>query len=1001
MREAETLGSTDLNTKSIRGRLLASSMICGVAVAAIGASQAAAQTAAPAPAAADQTQVEEIVVTGSLFRRTDTETPSPVTVLTAENLAHAGISTASDAIRSISADGAGSIGTGFQSGFSAGGSAVSLRGLGVSSTLVLVDGLRSTNFPINDDGHNAYVDLNSIPFSLIDRIEVLKDGASSSYGADAIGGVVNLKLKKTFTGVKGSAEAGESDRGDAEHKRADVTFGYGDYAETGWNVYVNAEYQTDGRVSNHSRGFPYNTQDLSSIGGADLNTADSTLTTATPNAVVTRVSQTDLNNPLAGKVGAPLTSSYQSLNLNCANGTYTVTTGAAQGTGCKWDLVDTYRQLQPYQKRYAFNGRLSFRLNENVEGYATGSYSKSYVSIKGAPGALRATQPFGGAPALASSNPGIVLPVWICSAGVNCATDPTHKLNPNNPFAAAFAADPANGAARIYYLFGDIPAGSDRDNEVIRGTFGFNGTVGDGWNWRVDAVGARDNLKLTQHGFLNIANTLNAINTGAYNFVDPSQNSQAVRNFVSPDKITPSHSSMMSLDASVTHKLWTLPGGDMQLALGGQIRKEVLENNNQNARLDTWTLSTASAFGKHTVKAGFFEIAAPVLETLELNVSGRYDDYSEGFSHFSPKFGAKFTPIKQLAFRGTYSKGFRAPTFAESGPRSQYAGFVTTTPPVAFQAVHGGAGSTNPYAQAYSLGRGVAGNPNLKPEKSRSFTLGTIYEPTRMLSFTVDYYNVKKSDLITSGPDIGKAVDAYYAAGNQTAGCAAVAAVGAGYSCNVVDAPDPLFPAAQPRVLIINVPYVNANYSETAGVDFTATAKIPVTDDIKWTSRVEVTHVIKYDLHTATGVQKYAGTLGPNDLSSGNGTPDWKGNWQNTVAFGDKYTLSATAYYVGKIKSVAQDQRTDVSCATGNQYNTGNVAMGNQFCYIKKFINVDLNGTAQVKEGVQLYANVGNVFDKKAPIAPGAYASAPNFLTTWHYAGLIGRTFKVGVRFEY
>jgi iron complex outermembrane receptor protein len=975
--------------------LLASSMIC-TAAAMFAAGQAAAQTTP----ASDDTQVEEIVVTGSLFRRTDTETPSPVTVLTSETLERAGISTASDAIRSISADGAGSIGTGFQTGFSAGGSAVSLRGLGVSSTLVLVDGLRSTNFPINDDGHNAYVDLNSIPFSLIDRIEVLKDGASSSYGADAIGGVVNLKLKKTFVGVKGSMEAGESDRGDAEHRRADLTLGYGDYAESGFNVYVNAEYQTNGRVTNHSRGFPYNTQDLSSIGGLDGNTGDSSLTTATPNAVVTRVSQSDLNNPLSGKVGAPLTSSYQSLNLNCANGTYTVTSGSAQGTGCKWNLVDSYRQIAPKQKRYAFNGRVSVRLGENVEAYATGSYSNSYVSIKGIPSAIRATQPFGGAPSLASSNPGIVLPVYVCSTGQNCATAADRRLNPNNPFAAAYANDPSNGAARIYYLFGDIPNGSERSNEVIRGTFGLKGSFGDGWNWTVDAAGARDNLRLTQHGTINIAGLLNAINTGAYNFVDPSQNTQAVRDAVSPDKTTPSHSSMMSIDATLTHKLWTLPGGDMMMAVGAQARKEVLENNNQNARLDTYGLTTASAFGKHTVKAAFFEIAAPVLDSLELNVSGRYDDYSEGFSNFSPKFGAKFTPIKQLAFRGTYSKGFRAPTFAESGPRSQYAGFVTTTPPASFQAAHGG--TTNPYSQAYSLGRGVAGNPDLKPEKSRSFTLGTIYEPTRWLSLTVDYYNVKKSDLITSGPDVSKAVAAYYAAGSQAAGCAAVAAVGPGYSCNVVDAPDPLFPTAQPRVLIINVPYVNANYAVTAGVDFSATGKFNLTEDIRLTSRVEVTHLLKYDLHTDTEVQKYAGTLGPYDLSSGNGTPDWKGNWQNTVSFGDKYTLSATAYYVGSIKSVAADTNGSTECVPGNPYGgSGSPAVANKFCKIKSFINVDMNATAQIKDGVQLYANVGNVFDKKAPIAPGAYASAPNFLTTWHYAGLIGRTFKMGVRFEY
>jgi len=997
MRDAEMLGSITLKTKSIRERLLASSMICGAAAVVLGAMPAAAQTA---QAESDQTQVEEIVVTGSLFRRTDTETPSPVTVLTSENLQRAGIATASDAIRSISADGAGSIGTGFQTGFSAGGSAVSLRGLGVSSTLVLVDGLRSTNFPINDDGHNAYVDLNSIPFSLIDRIEVLKDGASSSYGADAIGGVVNLKLKKQFVGVKGSMEAGESDRGDAEHRRADLTLGYGDYAESGFNVYVNAEYQTNGRVSNHSRGFPYNTQDLSSIGGLDNNTADQSLTSPTPNAVVTRVTQSDLNNPLSGKVGAPLSSSYQSLNLNCANGTYTVTSGSAQGTGCKWNLVDSYRQIAPKQKRYAFNGRVSVRLSDNVEAYATGSYSNSYVNIKSIPSSIRATQPFGGAPSLASSNPGIVLPVYVCSTGQNCATAVDRRLNPNNPFAAAYANDPSNGAARIYYLFGDIPNGSERTNEVIRGTFGLKGSFGDDWNWTLDAAGARDNLRLTQHGTINIAGLLNAINTGAYNFVDPSQNTQAVRDAVSPDKITPSHSSMMSIDATLTHKLWTLPGGDMMLAVGAQARKEVLENNNQNARLDTYGLTTASAFGKHTVKAAFFEVAAPVLDTLELNVSGRYDDYSEGFSHFSPKFGAKFTPIKQLAFRGTYSKGFRAPTFAESGPRSQYAGFVTTTPPAAFQALHGGA--TNPYSQAYSLGRGVAGNPDLKPEKSRSFTLGTIYEPTRWLSLTVDYYNVKKSDLITSGPDISKAVSAYYAAGSQAAGCAAVAAVGAGYSCNVVDAPDPLFPTAQPRVLIINVPYVNANYAVTAGVDLSATGKFNLTEDIRLTSRVEVTHLLKYDLHTDTEVQKYAGTLGPYDLSSGNGTPDWKGNWQNTVSFGDKYTLSATAYYVGSIKSVAADTNGSTECSPGNPYaGASNPAVASKFCKIKSFINVDMNATAQIKDGVQLYANVGNVFDKKAPIAPGAYGSSPNFLTTWHYAGLIGRTFKVGVRFEY
>jgi iron complex outermembrane receptor protein len=172
--------------------------------------------------------------------------------------------------------------------------------------------------------------------------------------------------------------------------------------------------------------------------------------------------------------------------------------------------------------------------------------------------------------------------------------------------------------------------------------------------------------------------------------VNPGNNTQAVRDFISPTVTTPSHSTMYSLDASITKELWELPGGTMQLALGGQVRKEELVNNNQNAKLDTYSLTTSSAFGKHTVTAGYFELLAPVLNQLEINASGRYDHYSEGFSHFSPKIGAKYTPLRQLAFRGTYSKGFRAPTFAESGARSQYAGFSTFTPPETFQNAHGG-----------------------------------------------------------------------------------------------------------------------------------------------------------------------------------------------------------------------------------------------------------------------------------------------------------------------
>ncbi|MDB5676891.1 MAG: TonB-dependent receptor [Sphingomonas bacterium] len=984
--------------------LLGAGLIAPVAASAQQSAALPADGAQPAPA-------EEVVVTGSLLRRTNTETPSPVTVLTADGLEKGGITNISDAIRSVSADSAGSIATGFQNGFSAGGSAVSLRGLGVSSTLTLIDGLRSANFPLSDDGHNAYTDLNSVPFSTLERIEVLKDGASSSYGADAIGGVVNLITRQHFTGIDGNVEGGVSEHGDAARYRANLTAGYGNYASNGWNFYVNGEYQRDTPVFAKDRAFPYNTYDLSSIGGLDQNTQDSSLVVATTNAVVVRTTQSDLNNPLSGGLGAPLTSTYTSLNLNCANGTFTVASGAAQGTGCKHDNAYEFNQIAPKQERYSISGRLSVRLGDNIDGYVTGSYSHNDVIIDSTgatsnPGGttgsrpIRNTQPFGASPALASSNPGIVLPVYVCSAGVNCSTAGDRRLNPNNPYAAAFANDPGNGAARIYYLFGDIPFGSERKYDVLRGTAGVHGSFGDGFDFRVDAVAVETKLTLTQHGWPNIAGLLKAINTGSYNFVNPSLNSDAVRQQVAPDITTPSYSSLYSLDASISKKVAQLQGGPLQVLIGGQIRREQLTNNNQNANLATYGLTTSSAFGKHTVSAAFFEIQAPILDQLEVNASGRYDHYSEGFSHFSPKIGFKFTPIRELAIRGTFAKGFRAPNFAENNPASSFAGFSTVTPPCSFVLAHGGTGTlsscspgTNPYAQAYSVGQALSGNPNLKPEKSRSFTGGVIFQPMPWLSLTVDYYNIRKTDVIVTAPLLADARAAYFAG----------TAPPAGYSFNTIDGPDPLFPNAQPRILIINGPYVNGASVTTSGIDFAATAKIPLAPGIRFTSRIEVTDILQYNFQSSAGaaIQRYVGTMGPYELSSGAGTPKWRGNWQNTLDF-NWFSLSATAYYVSHIKNVAADEiapvggSIDLSCAN-NLYKTANT---NNFCYIKSFINVDVNASFKVNDRFNFYINVMNAFGAHAPIAPSSY-SGTNYLPSWHYAGIIGRSFALGANFKF
>ena len=210
----------------------------------------------------------DIVVTGSILR-TQGATPSPVTTITAENLDQRAINTTQDAIQQLSSNNGPGLTNSFSANgaFAGGASAVSLRGLSTNSTLVLFDGLRAAYYPLADDGSRNFVDLNTIPDDIVDRIEVLRDGASSSYGADAIAGVVNIITKRAFNGISGRAEAGISENGDAPNQRLTLTAGTGDLDEKGYNAYISGFYYHSGIVYNRQLDYPFNSADQRGIGG--------------------------------------------------------------------------------------------------------------------------------------------------------------------------------------------------------------------------------------------------------------------------------------------------------------------------------------------------------------------------------------------------------------------------------------------------------------------------------------------------------------------------------------------------------------------------------------------------------------------------------------------------------------------------------------------------------------------------------------------------------------
>jgi iron complex outermembrane recepter protein len=1000
-------------------------LLCGVGASiALIATPAFAQTK-PADEAKD---ADTIVVTGSIIRRTDANSPSPITVLSADALDKRGVNTVQEAIQRIAAHGAGALPNNFTAGaFAAGASAASLRGLTTSSTLVLFDGLRASYYPLADDGTRNFVDLNTIPGSIVERVEVLKDGASSTYGADAVAGVINVITKKQVVGLHARAEAGITQRGDGAENRLSATYGFGDLDEKGFNFYINGEYNRNALIRSSDRGYPYNTADFSQLcgpangnnpafpagtnvcrtngiqNGIQFNGVYAGL--GTTNVAVVRPYNATNTTPVAG-------GRFQLLNpaAGCGSLTPITLTGAqltntggntgavAAINNCQQDLRKEYNLIAPQSERFGTSARLTLKVGDNSEAYVMANFYQNRTFTSGLTQALRnVTTP--AATGVTVSTATLALPVYICPRGTTVpCTVANGTLNPNNPFAAL------GQAARIQGRLQD-PVSNEYLNRSYRGAAGISGTFGGDWKYSFDAVAMRTDLAVTYKNYIFVQHLLDVVADGSYNFGTPSLNSQAVKDYVTPTLVNKSKSEMYQAQASLSKSLFALPGGPLQVAVGAAIRRESVDapsaNSDANGASNRYfTINPFGSTGKRTVKSVSFEIDAPIIDQLDVNVSGRYDDYSSGQSNFSPKIGARFEPIKEIAFRGTFSKGFRIPSFAEANA-SPTTGFITVNPGGtdatvrnAFIAAHGGGA----YATAgYGLGLTTVGTAGLKPEKSESLNLGVVLKPTSWINFTVDYFRIKKKDLIT-GANYQPAINAYYAGQPIPAGLTVTPG-----------AADPAFPNALPVIGFIGYGFTNADSQDVSGLDFSSEAKFDITDDVSLTSSVEASYVIKYTqtFDDGTPTQRYDGTLGNYQITSASGTPKWRGSWQNTLRVKNA-TLSATAYYSGGYSQEAEDASGGGTRSTNGDCtaNLGSPVASYRdnatpvLCRVKAFINVDMTASLKVNDQFTIYGNVLNVFGAKAPYDPTTYGGS-NYNPAWASAGVVGRSFRAGVKVDF
>ncbi|HEX4096081.1 MAG TPA: TonB-dependent receptor, partial [Caulobacteraceae bacterium] len=644
-----------MKIQSTRARLLASSMICGAALALGGqafAQQAPAPAKTQAQAPGTPNTVGEIVVTGSAIRRLNYQTPSPIDVVSAEQLQQSGFDTLSAVLTNITANGQGTISQNNSVGFSGGASGIALRGLTVGDTLTLIDGHRLAPYPLSDDGERPFVDVQSIPLGAIDHVEVLKDGASAVYGSDAIAGVVNIILKKQITGFDVMAEGGDSEHGGGATEHVAVSMGHGDLNSDGYNVFLTAEYRNQEAIYLTQRGYQsWSSLDYTSLGGSDLRGGAPNFLNAgqpgtlTPYLVEPDGSFTFLGSGCNTAAMAASQCTFPSSTEKVENPTRNISVLA----GLTKDLSDGWQAKV----------KLSFFDSRGQQ--SSGPLYGLLGSLNIYPGPA-----YGGT--VSNTLAGAVVP------GIGAIADYSMPANYLG-----------SGSLPGAYLEGVVPGLGEPTNDVDSRTYrAALDVTGQALGWDVTASAGYSEVTthIDYHNFINYDTLYTDLVNGTFSPLGG--NSAAVLNSIAPNFDYTAWDKLAYGEVDATRKLFDLPGGDFRLAAGATVIYKDLNNPGAVPVLDGTVGGTFSTYasGEQTDIAEYIEADATLFHRLEIDGAVRDDWYDTYGNSITPKLGVKFKATDWLTARGTFSKGFRAPSQAESGHSSTLFSLGTLADPV-------------------------------------------------------------------------------------------------------------------------------------------------------------------------------------------------------------------------------------------------------------------------------------------------------------------------------
>lgn len=995
--QATNTGATAAKAATARATTAKAPIVLAQATAA----QSADQQSATGGPASPMSQLQTVVVTGSLISRTSIETPNPVQILSSKDIAQSGYTDISQVLKSISANGASTLSQSFSFAFAAGASGISLRGLTVGDTLVLIDGERTVPYPLLDDNQRSFVDLASIPFTAIESVQVDKNGASAVYGSDAIAGVVNVILRKEFQGFKTSATIGTSQHGDGTTTHLGFIGGHGSLESDGYNWYISADFRhSDQILASHRNGL-WDNLDWTPWGGTYGGAFDAGAGPA--------------SNPLfpypnstTGYLIDPVTGNVVDYLPGCS--------AAAQSQN-KCLAIYPGAQLQPATTRLDLLGKFTKKLNDNwTLGLQASWFESSSQEIEGYSAGSGNT---GGLFNIVFG-PGVPISVVPASALVTPNVITIPQSNPMYPSSCAAAATTMNGLGSptegcswfgsplaFQYNFPELgPASVLTNTNTYRLLANLDGDVG---GWKVHVTGgamyARMSYKLT--GQIAWQGLQNAINNG-YVF---GSSSAAATSQIAPVMETTPWSELDLVDIHGQHKLFELPGGPAQVAVGVQYYKKVQDERAPPSAVSGMQSEAGGPIyvvGTEKDAAAFAEVEGKPIKPLEIDAALRFDHYQGVGSATTPQFGVKFTPWRWIGLRGTWGKGFRAPSAAEGGQSGELFGAGAYTDPVLCPTAAPTGKAAGPGDYPSFCGFGVTGlqtaNPHLQNVKSTNWTAGLILQPLRNVSATVDYYNIKvTNDIISafeaggltnySGILRGAPIIQPFCPASFTGGCT---------NGQLVNAPTTVGP-----ILALTYPYVNAGATHTTGFDVDLKAHYDAGRLGLFTAEATWTHLLTYQLTFAGTTYELAGTHGPAGVSGDTGNPKDRATMRVSWEKGP-LTLTPSLTYIGHF-SITDPSSGIPDCGSAltffARFLSGTVTPATQgFCNVGYYLQTDLYGAYQVSGNLQLHASVLDLFNKQPPVDVQTYGGGSSFYAydpALHQGGAVGRFFQVGFTYDF